>query len=71
MDTGVLLNLIDDLIKEETKHDLTTKLRELISALSQSRQQNANISESINTTISQLKTTCQDSFNWGRLVLTA
>lgn len=62
MDTRVLLNLIDDLVKEETKHNLNSKIAELISGLTQSRQSDASNSDIINSLVTQIKTFNKESF---------
>ena len=62
MDTKVLLNLIDDLLREEGEKDINTKLQELINYIDQSRQASVDNAISINQAVSDITKICTSSF---------
>jgi len=54
MDTGILLNIIDDILKDEKSYEIQAKLAALKNFLTQSKTQ-SKARDSINTTIDELK----------------
>lgn len=62
MDTKILLNLIDDLLNEDAKNDINTKLVELMSLISQSRQSNSPNTDTIDILIKGIEEICSKSF---------